>query len=72
METWDAIRARRDVRQYTLLSGLANEDGEAVRELQGRFFAALFPALDKLQVFAGKATPRERARMFEPATGVGA
>jgi hypothetical protein len=61
-----------DRSRLNLLSGLENEDGEAVRELQGRFFAALFPALDKLQVFAGQATPRERARMFEPATGVGA
>jgi hypothetical protein len=61
-----------DRSRLNLLSGLENEDGEAVRELQGRFFAALFPALDKLQVFAGQATPRERARKFEPATGVGA
>jgi hypothetical protein len=27
----------------------------------------LFPAMEKLQVFAAQATPRERARMFEPA-----
>ena len=40
--------------------------------MQGRFFAPLFPALDKLQVFAAQATPRERARMFEPAASVGA
>jgi len=43
-----------------------NTDRATVRELQGRFFAALFPAFDKLQVFAARATPRERARMFEP------
>ena len=47
-----------------------NADRATVGELQGRFFAALFPALDKLQVFAAQATPRERARMFEPAEGV--
>ena len=61
-----------DRSRLNLLSGLENEDAATVRELQGRFFAALFPALDKLQVFAGQATPRERARMFEPAAGVGA
>jgi hypothetical protein len=44
----------------------------ANHELQGRFFDSLFPVLDKLQVFATQATPRERARMFEPATSVGA
>ena len=49
------------------MSGLEeNDDRATVRELQGRFFAALFPAFDKLQVFAAQATPRERARMFEP------
>jgi hypothetical protein len=61
-----------DRSRLNLLSGLENEDDATVRELQGRLFAALFPALDKLQVFAGQATPRERARMFEPAAGVGA
>ena len=61
-----------DRSRLNLMSGLENEDGATVRELQGRFFAALFPALDKLQVFAAQATPRERARMFEPAASVGA
>jgi hypothetical protein len=61
-----------DRSRLNLLSGLENEDGATVKELQGRLFAALFPALDKLQVFAAQATPRERARIFEPAPGVGA
>jgi hypothetical protein len=61
-----------DRSRLNLLSGLENEDGATVKELQGRLFAALFPALDKLQVFAAQATPRERARIFEPAAGVGA
>jgi hypothetical protein len=56
-----------DRSRLNLMSGLENEDGATVRELQGRFFAALFPAIEKLQVFAAQATPRERARMFEPA-----
>jgi hypothetical protein len=56
-----------DRSRLNLLSGLENEDGATVRELQGRFFGALFPALEKLQVFAGQATPRERSRIFEPA-----
>jgi NAD(P)-binding Rossmann-like domain len=55
-----------DRSRLNLLNGLGeNEDGDAVRELQRRFFTALFPALDKLQVFAAQATPRERARMFD-------
>jgi hypothetical protein len=62
-----------DRARLNLLNGLGeNEDREAVRELQGRCFDALFPALDKLQVFAAQATPRERARIFEPAASVGA
>ena len=43
-----------------------HDDDAPIRALQGRLFTALFPALDKLQVFAAGATPRERARMFEP------
>ncbi len=62
-----------DRSRLNLLCGLGdNEDRAAVRELQGRFFGALFPALDKLQVFAAQATSRERARIFEPAASVGA
>jgi NAD(P)-binding Rossmann-like domain len=62
-----------DRSRLNLLSGLGeNDDHATVRELQGRFFDSLFPALDKLKVFAAKATPRERERMFEPAASVGA
>jgi hypothetical protein len=51
--------------RLNLMSGLGdNEDRATVRELQGRFFAALPTALERLQVFAAQATPRERARMF--------
>jgi hypothetical protein len=57
-----------DRSRLNLLAGLdEHADGAAVRELQGRFLAALFPAFDKLQEFAALATPRERARMYEPA-----
>ena len=60
-----------DHSRLNLLSGWdENADRATVGELQGRFFGALFPALDKLQVFAAQATPRERARMYEPAEGV--
>jgi hypothetical protein len=62
-----------DRSRLNLMNGLEeNEDRATVRELQSRFFAALLPALEKLQVFAAQATPRERARMFEPSTSVGA
>jgi NAD(P)-binding Rossmann-like domain len=61
-----------DRSRLNLLSGLGeSEDRTTVRDLQGRFFNALFPALDKLHVFAEHATPRERARMFDPTAGVG-
>ena len=61
-----------DRSRLNLLSGLGqNDDHATVRELQGRFFDSLFPALEKLQVFAAQATPEERARMFEPTASVG-
>jgi hypothetical protein len=62
-----------DRARLNLLNGLGeNEDRQAVRELQGPFLRRAVPALDKLQVFAAQATPRERARIFEPAASVGA
>jgi NAD(P)-binding Rossmann-like domain len=62
------LREWLDGSRLNLLSGLdENEPRATVQELQGRFLTALFPALDKLQVFAAQATPRERARMFEGA-----
>jgi hypothetical protein len=58
-----------DRSRLNLMSGWdEHTDRATVRELQGRFFTALFPAFDKLQVFAAQATQRERARMFEPPT----
>ena len=67
------LQAWVDQSRLNLLSGLGqNDDGAAVRELQGRFFESLFPAFDKLQLFAGQVTPRERARMYEPSAPVGA
>jgi hypothetical protein len=57
-----------DRSRLNLMSGLGeNDDRATVREQQDRFFAALFPAIEKLQAFAAQATPRERARMFEAA-----
>jgi hypothetical protein len=54
-----------DNSRLNLLSGV-NEDGDATLPgLQVRFLEALFPAVDKLAEFAAKASPRERARMFE-------
>ncbi len=62
-----------DRSRLNLLSGLGeHDDPGAVRDLQARFFDSLFPALEKLPVFAAQATPRERARMFEPAASLGA
>jgi hypothetical protein len=57
-----------DRSRLNIMSGLGEggDDHSTVQTLQGRFFAALFPALEKLQVFAQGATAQERARMFEP------
>jgi hypothetical protein len=61
------LQAWLDQSRLNLMRGLGEHDDPAtVRELQGRFFAALFPAFEKLQVFTAQATPRERARMYEP------
>jgi hypothetical protein len=54
-----------DRSRLNIMSGLGESD-DATIVLQQRFLAALFPALDKLHVFAAQATPQERARMFEP------
>jgi hypothetical protein len=52
--------------RLNLLKGLDHHsDGAAVRDLQGRFLTALFPALAKLDEFSVHATAAERARMFE-------
>jgi hypothetical protein len=54
--------------RLNLMRGLAEYgDPAEVRELQGRFLAAVFPALAQLDVLAAQATDAERARMFEPA-----
>jgi hypothetical protein len=56
-----------DGSRLNIMAGLENsDDSDSVQELQGRFFSAVFPALDKLQVFASRATPQERSRMYQP------
>jgi hypothetical protein len=58
-----------DRSRLNLFHGLEERnDRMAVRQLQGRFVAALFPALEKLQAFAASATTREQARMVEVAS----
>jgi len=53
-----------DGSRLNLLHGLGEHDDPAtVKALQSRFFAALGPALEKLDQFAAQATPSERARM---------
>ncbi len=61
------LQAWLDGSRLNLLHGLEGADPDTVRALQQRFFTALFPALEKLEEFAAQATPRERARMFDPA-----
>jgi hypothetical protein len=56
-----------DNSRLNLLCGLGEQDdGSELAELQGRFLEAVFPAIDKLSDFAARATPRERARLYEP------
>jgi hypothetical protein len=57
-----------DTCRLNVMQGLEDlEDQAAVRDLQGRFLTAVFPAMANLKTLAGEATPAERARMFEPA-----
>ena len=61
-----------DASRLNLLHGMTEGDDPArLAELQTRFFTALGPAFEKLALFAEQATPRERARMFEPVTPTG-
>jgi hypothetical protein len=61
------IQAWVDASRLNLVGGLAGHpDRDAVRALQSRFLAALFPALDNLRLLAAQASDAERARMFEP------
>jgi hypothetical protein len=45
----------------------ATAEPERLRELQGRFFTSVEPALRKLHELAADVTPAERERLFEPA-----
>jgi hypothetical protein len=57
--------------RLNLVKGLPEaEDGDRVAALQGRFLAALFPALARLDELASQATPAERGRLFEATDGV--
>ncbi len=56
-----------DHSRLNLLCGLEEQDDVSkVADLQGRFFEAVFPAMDRLSEFARCATPQELARMPEP------
>jgi hypothetical protein len=62
------VQAWVEASRLNLVKGINQDpDQAAVADLQGRFLTALFPALAKLDVLAARATPAERARMFEPA-----
>jgi hypothetical protein len=53
--------------RLNLVKGLdQHPDRAVVADLQRRFVTALFPALAKLDVFASRATPAERAQIFQP------
>ncbi len=53
--------------RLNLLGGLVDQPDGEVRALQGRFLAALSPALNNLEQLAAQASDPERARIFETA-----
>jgi hypothetical protein len=56
-----------DESRLNLVGGLTHlADQDAVGALQGRFLAALFPALESFERLAAQASDAERARIFEP------
>jgi hypothetical protein len=58
--------------RLNLMKGLDQDpDHAAVADLQGRFLTSLFPALANMDQLAARATPAERARIFEPAPDPG-
>jgi hypothetical protein len=60
------VQAWLDRSRLNLTKGLDEaDDKERVAELQGRFLAALFPALAKLDELAEQVTPYERSRMAD-------
>jgi NAD(P)-binding Rossmann-like domain len=66
MEWQDAedVQAWVDASRLNLVRDLDRDQDDAVEGLRGRFLAALFPALSKIDEFAARASPSERARMF--------
>ena len=63
------LQAALEASRLNLMRGFAERgDPAEVADLQGRFIAAVFPAFEKLDVFAAQATDAERARMFVPAS----
>jgi hypothetical protein len=64
----DDLQAWIDASRLNLVLGLDRDpDQAAVADLQGRFLAAVFPALTKIEELTAQASPAEQARIFEPA-----
>jgi hypothetical protein len=62
------IEAWVNASRLNLVGGVPDlADHEAVSALQGRFLAALFPALENLEQLAAQASGSERARIFQSA-----
>ena len=63
----DDVTAWVNTSRLNVVGGLVDHaDQDAVGALQGRFLAALFPALDNLERLAAHASDAERARIFDP------
>ena len=62
------VQAWLDASRLNVVKDLASTaDHDELRDLQGRFLTALFPALERLRAFRAVARPAEQELMFDPA-----
>jgi hypothetical protein len=61
------VQAWLDASRLNVVKDLASTaDHDELRDLQGRFLTAIFPALEKLRAFRAVASPAEQELMFDP------
>ncbi len=61
------VQAWLDASRLNVVKDVAStDDHDELRDLQGRFLTAIFPALEKLRAFRAVAGPAEQELMFDP------
>ena len=61
------VQAWLDASRLNVVKDVAStDDHDELRDLQGRFLTAIFPALEKLRAFRAVASPAEQELMFDP------